>query len=73
MPEECKKEISQHVIAVPTDSHGARRIITCTYFSTLGKLLQVTAYVMRFCRLLKVKAYQSHCKHQRYKLWVKEA
>ncbi|XP_065917691.1 uncharacterized protein [Dysidea avara] len=58
MPEEYMKEMkvsSQHVMVVSADSHGVGRIITCTHFSFLGKLLRVTAYVMRFCRLLKAR------------------
>ena len=40
MPEERLKAMkTQHVMIVSTDSHGVGRILTCTNFRTLGKLL----------------------------------
>lgn len=65
MAEACLKEIkvsSQHVMVISTDSIGIGRIINCAHFSTLGRLLRVTAYVMRFCRLLRAKTQQQDFK-----------
>ena len=59
MPEEYTKEMkasSQHIMVFTTDPHSIGKVINCTQFSSLCRLLRVTAYVMRFCRLLKAKA-----------------
>ena len=41
---------------VQCNPHSIGKVINCTQFSFLCRLLRVTAYVMRFCRLLKAKA-----------------
>jgi len=86
MPEECIKEIkasSQHTMATSAESNGIGNIMDCTRFSTLGKLLRVTAYVNRFCRILKAKIQQQNISMQATlgasemqvaeSLWIKEA
>ena len=61
MPEECKKETramsssTQHSLLMTGELTGISCIINCECFSTLRKLLRVTAYVLRFCRMLKNK------------------
>ena len=75
MPEECMKEMkvgTQHVLVTSFNSHGVGKIMNAKNFSTLGKLLRVTAYVVKFCKILKVKIqqrgssrYRPHWKHQR--------
>ena len=65
MPEECMKEMkisTQHVMVTSSDSHGVGKIIDVTKFSTLGKLLRVTAYVVRFCKILRAKIQQQECR-----------
>jgi len=42
-------------MVVTTDPHSIGKVINCTQFSSLCRLLRVTAYVMRFYRLLKAK------------------
>lgn len=84
MLEECMKEMrvsSQHVMVTLTNSRGVGRIMDCTNFSTLAKLLQ--AYLIRFCRILKAKIQQQDFKTQATlgaseiqaaeTLWIKEA
>ena len=58
MPEECTKEMkagSQHVMVVTTNPQSVGKVINCTQFSSLKRLLRVTTYVMKFDRMLKAK------------------
>ena len=65
MPEECKKETkvsAQHVPVTLSNSHGVGKIMDATNISTLGKLLRVAAYVVRFCKILRAKIQQQELK-----------
>ena len=59
MPEECKKEMrvmrpsTQQSLLITNELKGISHIINCECFSTLRRLLRVTAYVLRFCETLK--------------------
>ena len=60
IPEECKKEMSdelrsstQHSLLTINELKGISHIINCKCFSILRKLLRVTAYVLRFCEIVK--------------------
>ena len=67
MPEECKKEMkvtkemqvtrsnTQHSLPIASKLRGISHIMNCEHFSTLKKLLRVTAYVLRFCEVLKAR------------------
>ena len=61
MPEVCKKEMrvmrlcTQHSLLITNELKGISDITNCECFSTLRRLLRVTAYVLRFCKTLKSK------------------
>ena len=43
-------------MSTTSKSHGISQVMQCNNFSTLQRLLRVTAYVMRFCRVLKARS-----------------
>ena len=59
MPDECLREMkgkqNQPIINLLTTGTpcGISAVISCEDFSKLTKLLRVTAYVLRFCEILK--------------------
>ena len=86
MPEECMKEMkvsAEHVLVTSSNSHGVGKIMNATNFSALGKLLRITAYVVRFCKILRAKIQQQELKMPAAlealevqaveTLWIKEA
>ena len=86
MPEECTKEMkasSQYVMVVTTNLQSVGKVINCTQFSWLRRLLRVTAYVMKFGRMLKAKVQRVSCEistklnaseiEAAQILWIKEA
>ena len=55
MPEGCQVEMkaeTSHGLLVATESAGIGQIIRCENFSSLTRLLTVTAHVLKFCQLL---------------------
>ena len=71
MPEECMKEMkvsAEHVLVTSSNSHGVGKIMNATNFSALGKLLRITAYVVRFCKILRAKIQQQELKIQQQEL-----
>lgn len=65
MPEECMKEMTvstQYVMVTSSNSHGIGKIMDATNFNTLGKLMRVTAYIVRFSKTLKAKIQQQELK-----------
>ena len=62
MPQECEVEkrvrkIHNHSLLVPSsvDSVQLKELIDCESFSSVNRLLRVTAYVLRFVSILKAK------------------
>ena len=61
MPENCLVEMktkdkkSFHGLLTIQEKSGLRQIMNCEDFSTLDRLLQVTAQVLKFCRILQRK------------------
>ena len=64
MPENCLVEMktmdknSVHGLLTIKEASGLRQIMNCEDFSTLDRLLQVTAQVLRFCCILQRKLLQ---------------
>jgi len=62
MPDECMNELkarqssTEYTILAASESHGISQVMQCNNFSTLQRLFRVTAYVMRFCRVLKMRS-----------------
>ena len=73
-PQECFKELKKETkILTSTNSHSIKNIININKYSSLKKLLHITALVIQFTRNLKNK--QStllHCMNIAESLWIKE-
>ena len=59
MPEECRAEMKKielaHGLLAATEPPGIGQLMRCENFSSLRRLLAVTAYVLKFCRTLRSK------------------
>ena len=87
VPEECHPEMKTKKVAhtmVATQDHGARigRLVSCENFSSLSRLLRVTALVLKFTRLLIQKVKRPEHRDTMYSqsdserarlLWLKDA
>lgn len=66
MPEGCATEMkaanrkSTHGLLTTNPSSGLRQILKCEDYSSLPKLLRVTAYTLKFVRLLKRRVKLAH-------------